>query len=232
MPKRDSFIFYRSFEEALRELQPSEEIELRRAIADYSLDFMEPKLTGLPKVLWGLIFPNLKANNQRFLNGIKGGKHGDKGGRPTSKKPLKNPKKTPKVTPNKDIDKDIDKDKDVNVDDDIRVVFDFEKKLIEYGFEKKLISDWLKVRKKKKAVNTETALDGFISEVEKTLEDPNKIMRTCIERNWMGFKASWLEEKRKEKGFAQKEKKDSVLSGIEQINEVNQMLADDPSNHE
>lgn len=113
MSDRNSYIFYRSFEEAIRTLSQKEEIKLRRAISDFSLDFKDPELTGLTKTIWNLMKPNLNANNQRFINGLKGAEHGKKGGRPiTPTKPLDNPNQTPSLTPNKDVDKD----KDVNVD--------------------------------------------------------------------------------------------------------------------
>lgn len=123
MPKRDSYIFYRSFEDALRTLPPDEELKLRRSIADFSLDFKKPKdLGGIAKTIWNLMEPNLNANNNRYINGLKGSEHGKKGGRPkTPKKPLANPKETPSLTPNKDKDKD----KDVNKDNKEKGFVDF-----------------------------------------------------------------------------------------------------------
>ncbi len=46
--------------------------------------------------------------------------------------------------------------------------FNFKKELLNYGFEEKLVDEWLSVRKSKKAKNTETAFNGFIREVEKS----------------------------------------------------------------
>lgn len=72
--------------------------------------------------------------------------------------------------------------------------FIFKKALLEYGFEKDLVEDWLKVRKTKKATNTKTAFNGFIKEVEKTTVkiNPNEILKICIEKSWGGFKAEWI----------------------------------------
>lgn len=87
----------------------------------------------------------------------------------------------------------------VNVNDNVLLKketkekkFNFKKSLIDFGFKEKLIDDWLKVRKTKKATNSETAFDMFIKEVEKSNKDPDFILRTCIEKDWKGFKNEWL----------------------------------------
>ena len=72
-------------------------------------------------------------------------------------------------------------------------VFNFRKELINLGFEKELVEDWLKVRKTKKATNTKTALKSFINEIKKTNQDKNKILQLCVERSWSGFKASYFQ---------------------------------------
>jgi len=68
---RDSFIFYRSFYEAINELPDKEQLEIYKAISDYSLNFNEPKLEGISKTIFILIKPQLDANNKRFINGSK-----------------------------------------------------------------------------------------------------------------------------------------------------------------
>ena len=81
--------------------------------------------------------------------------------------------------------------------------FNFRKSLVNYGFDEQLVLDWLKVRKSKKASNTETAFKKFISEVEKSHLEKNEVLEECVYRNWVGFKNSWIE---KEKSSAKKEK--------------------------
>ena len=70
--------------------------------------------------------------------------------------------------------------------------FNFKKELLNYGFEEKLVDEWLSVRKSKKAKNTETAFNGFIREVEKSSKPINEVLRTCVEKSWQGFNADWL----------------------------------------
>lgn len=95
----------------------------------------------------------------------------------------------------------------VNVNDTVNVIdidkrFSFKKSLCVYGANEKLVDDWLKVRKTKKAANTETAFNGFISQVEKSNKHIDEVLRTCIENSWKGFNSDWLG---KEKSSAQKE---------------------------
>ena len=71
---RDSFIFYRSFYEALRELKPAEQAKVYDAIMQYALDGIEPKLTGACKAVFTLMKPQFDANAKRAENGSNGGR--------------------------------------------------------------------------------------------------------------------------------------------------------------
>lgn len=76
------------------------------------------------------------------------------------------------------------------------VLFNLKSKMIGYGFESNLVEDWLKVRKAKKATNSETAFNAFIAEFEKKeTPDKNEILRKIVAKSWSGFKWEWLEEK-------------------------------------
>lgn len=72
------------------------------------------------------------------------------------------------------------------------ITFNFRSALISFGFNSDLVSEWLKVRKAKDAVNTETAFKKFISEVEKNGNDKNFILQKCVENSWKGFESKWL----------------------------------------
>ena len=77
--------------------------------------------------------------------------------------------------------------------------FSFYNELLKLGAEKQLVSDWLAVRKKKKLTNTETALKGFLKQVEKSGNSLNDVLTKCIEKSWGGFEADWYKkEKRSE----------------------------------
>ena len=69
--------------------------------------------------------------------------------------------------------------------------FDFKGYLIAKGVPEQVAHDWLEVRKKKRAANTETAMKGFEREVNKAGISFTEAVTMCVERNWQGFKASW-----------------------------------------
>lgn len=72
--------------------------------------------------------------------------------------------------------------------------YSFLASLLEHGFDEKLSREWVEVRKQLKAVNTETAFNSFMAQVQKHGGDKNRILRTCVERSWKGFNANWLEQ--------------------------------------
>lgn len=61
--------------------------------------------------------------------------------------------------------------------------------------DKQLIQDWLKVRDKKKAANTETAMNRFIAQVEKSGMTCEDVLGLCCENSWKGFKAEWVKDR-------------------------------------
>lgn len=70
----DSFVFYRSFAEALRELPAEEYKEIMVAISDYAMDGIEPENFGpVCKAFFILCKPQIDANNARRESGRKGG---------------------------------------------------------------------------------------------------------------------------------------------------------------
>lgn len=71
-------------------------------------------------------------------------------------------------------------------------VFNFLKALRAKGVEKQVAKDWMLVRSKKKAANTQTAFNGLVTQVEKSGKSWNEIITLCCEKSWVGFKAEWL----------------------------------------
>jgi hypothetical protein len=135
--------------------------------------------------------------------------NGNKGGRPKKPKETQtNPEKPRKTQQVISKPKKPDRD-NVSVSDnvndnvtDIAILFEKETKpkkfifkdaLVNYGFEKQLVEDWLIVRKNKKASNTETAFKSFISEIESRTSNINEMMKICVENSWSGFKYNWVD---------------------------------------
>lgn len=71
MAERDSFIFYRSFYESLKELPSENQLEIYNAIMEFGFNQNEVELSSLSKAIFTLIKPQLEANYKRFLNGTK-----------------------------------------------------------------------------------------------------------------------------------------------------------------
>ena len=112
----------------------------------------------------------------------------------TSKEQPSNNQVTSKEQPSNTTNTLSNVNKDNNVKQEINtpLAFSFYNSLIDYGFNKDLVSEWLKVRKTKKLTNTKTAFNNFINEVEKTKHDKNKIIEECVIKSWGGFKAEWF----------------------------------------
>ena len=73
------------------------------------------------------------------------------------------------------------------------IKFSFFNAMINYGFDKKLVNDWLLVRKNKRATNTETAFNNFINEIEKRSCNYNEMLSIAVANSWSGFKHEWID---------------------------------------
>ena len=95
-----------------------------------------------------------------------------------------------KMTPNNKIDINISPTEIINKEKDVR--FDFKKSLLEIGVSPQVAEDWLKVRKAKKAANTETAFKRIQKEIELSGLSADECITIAVERSWQGFKAEWI----------------------------------------
>lgn len=158
-----------------------------------------------------LLFNPLKATLKRDLKAWESKQNvnrenGLKGGRPKKETQTQINPNNPvgfletQLNPEKGVSDSVNDSVSVNVsDNDILLEketkvyrFNFKKELLNFGFESKLVDEWLQVRKAKKAVNTETAFSLFILEVTKANIDPNEIMKICVQNSWKGFKSEWI----------------------------------------
>ena len=229
--ERESFVFYRSFYEGIKELPRDIQGEVLTAIMEYGLNGVTTEnQKPITKAMFALIKPQLDANNQRFENGKLGAEHGKKGGRPrkekpqenptlTPKKPQENPNLTPNVNDNVNVNDNISflekkKQKSASVDfseeeknnqplsdpkeTSPRVAaapppFNFKQAMLSAGFAADLTEDWLKIRKAKKAVNSERAFKIFLDQVQRTGQDKNAILALVVQKQWKGFEAHWVQ---------------------------------------
>lgn len=93
------------------------------------------------------------------------------------------------IAPNNIIDNNTPTEY-INKERDVR--FDFKKSLLEIGVSPQVAEDWLKVRKAKKAANTETAFQRIQQEIELSGLSADECITIAVERSWQGFKAEWV----------------------------------------
>lgn len=109
--ERDSFIFYRSFHEAIKCLSDEEAVKCFRAITTYALDGEEIEIDGAAKAIFITVKPQIDANNRKYLNGLKGGKP-KQNQNVTKTEPKRNQEET-KAEPNVNVN-DNDNVNDIN----------------------------------------------------------------------------------------------------------------------
>jgi hypothetical protein len=118
---RDSFVFYKSFYEAIAEVPTEYRLEIYEAICKYSLFGEIPEMQGISKAMFTLMKPNIDATAKKYRASVENGK---KGGRPKKDKPDENPTETetkPKQNPTEtetEANANLNEDVDVDVDED------------------------------------------------------------------------------------------------------------------
>lgn len=99
-------------------------------------------------------------------------------------------------------------------------VFNFRKSLLDLGIEKQIVSDWLKVRSKKRASNTETSFNRIEKQIEKSGISANECIKIAVEKDWKGFEAEWINNLQDEKNRTNHKKgfgSDTTQRTIERI---------------
>lgn len=108
---RDSTIIYRSFYEAIKDLDVKIQGEVWQAVFEYSLNFKSQELTGIAKTVFTLIKPQLDANIKRYKNGKK-----PKQKQEISKTEARNKQTTSKNEANENVNenKNVNKNENMN----------------------------------------------------------------------------------------------------------------------
>ena len=189
---KKSFIAYVDWKETFDSLPDDKAGQLIK----YLFAYVNDEDPATDDILINAVFANIrqtlkrdlvKYENIRERNRI----NGAKGGRPLkAKEPTglsgnpKEPQKADSVSVN-DSDTVIKEIKE-------HPVFNFKKSLLDLGIEKQIVFDWLKVRSKKKASNTETAFKSIKSQLAKSHLSQNESIKIAVEKSWAGFKAEWI----------------------------------------
>lgn len=73
-PQKESFIFYRSFYEAIESLPDKDRLAIYDALCRLGLNQTDTKLDGIAECLFTLIRPQINANTKKWSDGKKGGR--------------------------------------------------------------------------------------------------------------------------------------------------------------
>ena len=121
---RDSFVFYRSFYEAIKDVPKRHRTVIYESVFEYVFEQKEAQLDGIPSAIWKLIRPQIDSSAKRYENSKKGAEHGKKGaeygklgGRPKKEKtPLKGDTEVKNKNPlNVNVNENVNDNVNVNV---------------------------------------------------------------------------------------------------------------------
>lgn len=72
--------------------------------------------------------------------------------------------------------------------------FNFKKYFLDLGVNDQLIKDWMAARKKKRATNSKSAAEGFVSKCNKYGIEVKDAVGVCAEKSWSGFNEGIIKE--------------------------------------
>ena len=196
LTKRKGFNFFRSYYDVYNELESDKDkVAFIDALLDRQFLGVKPTdLKGMAKFAYisqtNSIDSQVKGYEDRVIALNKG---------VSNFNPWQGVEKTILTPPQQEKEKGEVKEKEKGeVEYTKPLAFNFYNSLINLGGEKQLVSDWIKVRTKKKSVNSETALKGFITQVEKTNATLNEILEMCVIKSWAGFNSEWYKKDTKQ----------------------------------
>lgn len=145
--ERNSCIFYKSFYDSIKELDPKDQVQIYNAIFKYQFDNELVDLKGVCKSIFTLIIPQLEANNKRYENGTKGG-------RPKTKiKPNENQKET-RIKPNENVNVNDNENNNDNINNNVQNEFEELWKIYPKKVGKKKSFDYYKKARQKTSYET------------------------------------------------------------------------------
>lgn len=196
---KDSFVFYKSFYDAIKQIPEEYQLELYNAILQYSLEGIEPSdLSNIANAMFTLIKPNIDSSQSRYESSVENGKKGGApiGNQNARKQPKNNLETTQKQPKNNLNDNVNDNDNDnVNVikEKNIKKRKVFQKPTIEEI--KQYCTD------RNNNVDAEQFYDFYESKGWKVGKEPMKDWKACI-RTWeKNTKSVQRNEKNKEKNI-------------------------------
>lgn len=187
---RESFIFYRSFYESIKQLDEQSQYHIYKAIVEHEFEEKKHDLEGIEKAIFILIEPQLNANKKRYENGCKGGR--PKNQKITKIKPKNNQNKT-KTKPNNNENVNVNENENNNNNVNVNKKYYDDEKL------NKTFLEFLQLRKKLKAVNSDRAITLLINQLS-NYDDETKLQ--MIEQSILNSWKSVYEIKKKNMTYA------------------------------
>lgn len=134
----ESMVFYKSFYDAIKGLEPVLQAEIYNAVFEYGLYGNMQDISPIATTIFTLIKPQIDANNKRRENGKKGAEYGKLGGRPkkdNGKQSVNKPLKNPEQTPNDNVNVNDNENDNVNdnANDNVNVNVNAKEKKHTYG---------------------------------------------------------------------------------------------------
>jgi hypothetical protein len=194
---KSKVIWYTNWGKTFLKLSDDEAGKLIKHFCSYVMDDQEDP--EAPDRLTELMFDQIQETLKRDLKAWEKKQetnrtNGSKGGRPKKPKLTQaNPEEPNGLinNPEKGVKDKVKVKVNDNVKDNKETRFNFRLSLLDYGFKEQLVNDWLLVRKKKSATNSETAYTKFINQVEKSTLSKDQILEVCIEKDWKAFNHAW-----------------------------------------
>lgn len=109
--------------------------------------------------------------------------------------------------------------------------FNFKNELLLLGVDKEILNDWMKVRTKKRATNTQSALSLLVSQITKAGLTIDQGIRFANDENWGAFKLEWYKNKQGANN-GQSQKPSQKLSAYERQVKRNDELYRQPNERE
>ena len=190
--ERESFVFYRSFYEAIKELPAENQANVYNALFEYSFNNVEVELSGVEKAVFLLMKPQVDANQKKYENGCKGGRPKKQNQDETEIKPNQNQNETeikPKQNQSKTEVEPNDNDND-NVNDndnDNNKINEFNLSNVS-GKRKVFVKPTVEevrtyCRERRNNVNAENFINFYESKGWKVGNTPMKDWKACV-RTW------------------------------------------------
>jgi len=207
---RDSFILYRSFIEATKNLLDKDRLQIFDAIADFALDGNLPSLQGIPATVFTLIRPQLEANRRKWQNGCKEKKKPEKeeadleqnGSKSEAKDKQTESKPEGNVNVNDNGNENFNENANAYPNGDAKQETLNIKPKSEPGpkitqsvpvpdfIDAELWNGFLEMRRKKKAPPTEIAIKSILKRLEEfenqNIGNANEALRNSLENSWKG----------------------------------------------